>query len=140
MLKENICRIARELYEDAVANRRHLHANPELSFKEYNTSAFVAGKLTGLNIPFEKKADTGIVALLKGTKSDSDQVIALRADMDALPITEANDVVYKSKNPGVMHACGHDMHTSSLLSTASFLNQIKSEFSGNIKFIFQPGE
>lgn len=140
MLKENICRIARELYEDAVANRRHLHANPELSFKEYNTSAFVAGRLTELNIPFEKKADTGIVALLKGTKSDSDQVIALRADMDALPITEANDVVYKSKNPGVMHACGHDMHTSSLLATASILNQIKSEFSGTIKFIFQPGE
>lgn len=140
MLKEDIRRIARELHEDAVANRRHLHANPELSFKEYNTSAFVAKKLTELDIPFEKKADTGVVALLKGTKSDSDQIIALRADMDALPITEANDVDYKSQNPGVMHACGHDMHTSSLLATVSILNQLKSEFSGTIKFIFQPGE
>lgn len=140
MLKENICRIARELHKDAVANRRHLHANPELSFKEYNTSAFVAKKITELGIAFEKKADTGIVALLKGSKSDSDQVIALRADMDALPITEANDVDYKSQNPGVMHACGHDMHTSSLLATANILNQLKSEFSGTIKFIFQPGE
>ena len=140
MLKENIRRIAKELHEDVVANRRHLHANPELSFKEYNTSAFVAKKLTELDIPFEKKADTGIVALLKGGKSDSEKIIALRADMDALPITEANDVDYKSQNPGVMHACGHDMHTSSLLATVSILNQLKSEFSGTVKFIFQPGE
>jgi amidohydrolase len=140
MLKEDIRCIARELHEAAVTNRRYLHSHPELSFKEYNTSAFVAKKLTELEIPFEKKADTGIVALLKGMKSDSDRVIALRADMDALPITEANDVPYKSQNPGVMHACGHDMHTASLLATANILKHLKSEFSGIIKFIFQPGE
>jgi amidohydrolase len=140
MLKETICRIASELSEDAVANRRYLHANPELSFKEYNTSSFVANKLTGLEIPFEKKAGTGIVALLKGTKAASEQVIALRADMDALPITEANDVPYKSRNPGVMHACGHDVHSSSLLATAGILSLLKSKFSGTVKFIFQPAE
>jgi len=140
MLKENIRRIAKGLHKEAVTNRRYLHTHPELSFKEYNTSAFVAGKLTELGIPFEKKADTGIVALLEGTQSISDQIIALRADMDALPITEANEVSYKSQNPGVMHACGHDMHTSSLLATAGILSRLKSEFSGAVKFIFQPGE
>jgi amidohydrolase len=140
MLKEKIRTLAKELHAEAVMHRRYLHAHPELSFKEYNTSAFVAEKLTELEIPFEKKADTGIVALLKGTKSDSDEVIALRADMDALPITEANEVAYKSQNPGVMHACGHDMHTSSLLATANILSHLKPGFSGTIKFIFQPGE
>ncbi len=140
MLKEKIQILAKELHHVTIMNRRQLHSHPELSFKEFKTSAFVAGKLTKLGIQFEKKADTGIVALLKGAKSASDQIIALRADMDALPITETNDVSYKSQNPGVMHACGHDMHTSSLLATANILNQLKSEFSGTVKLIFQPGE
>lgn len=140
MLKEKIHRLAKELHEETVAHRRYLHTHPELSFKEYNTSAFVAEKLKALGISFEKKADTGIVAHLTGTKSDSDEVIALRADMDALPIKEANEVAYKSQNDGVMHACGHDMHTSSLLATANILNHLQSEFSGTVKFIFQPGE
>ncbi|MEO8960848.1 MAG: M20 family metallopeptidase [Ginsengibacter sp.] len=140
MLKEKIQSLAKGLHSVTVTHRRHLHSHPELSFKEYNTSAFVSEKLTELGIPFEKKGDTGIVALLKGTKSDSDQIIALRADMDALPITETNDVSYKSQNTGVMHACGHDMHTSSLLATATILNHLQSEFSGTVKFIFQPGE
>ena len=140
MLKENILQLAASLFDETVANRRHLHAWPELSFQEYKTSEFVAKKLTDLKIPFEKKANTGIVALLEGAQSSSQQVVALRADMDALPIEEANEVSYKSKNKGVMHACGHDVHTSSLLAVAAILNQLKAEFSGTVKFIFQPAE
>ncbi|HEY0899682.1 MAG TPA: M20 family metallopeptidase, partial [Sphingobacteriaceae bacterium] len=115
------------------------HANPELSFHEHETSAFVASKLDALGIPYSKMADTGIVALIKG-HLPSDNVIALRADMDALPILEANDVSYKSKNEGVMHACGHDVHTSSLLGTAAILRQLKDDFGGTVKLIFQPAE
>jgi amidohydrolase len=84
-------------------------------------------------------ADTGLVGLIKGDKP-SDKVVALRADMDALPITEANDVPYKSQNVGIMHACGHDVHTSSLLGVAKILTSLKSEFAGTIKLIFQPAE
>lgn len=140
MLKEKIRDIARSLQDKAVATRRHLHAHPELSFVEENTCAFVAGKLDALGIPYQKMANTGLVALLQGTKGPSDQVVALRADMDALPITELNDVPYKSQNPGVMHACGHDVHTTSLLGVAEILQQLRHTFSGTVKFIFQPGE
>jgi amidohydrolase len=122
-----------------VANRRHLHSHPELSFHETETSAFVANKLKELGLEYQIMANTGLVALIKGEKS-SDQVVALRADMDALPINEANDVPYKSQNPGVMHACGHDVHTSSLLGVAKILTSLKSEFGGTIKLIFQPAE
>lgn len=139
MLVQKIKALAAQHHEETVKTRRHIHANPELSFQEYKTSEFVASKLSELGIPFQKMADTGLVALLKGDKP-SDKVIALRADMDALPILEANNVDYKSKNEGVMHACGHDVHTSSLLSTAKILSELKSEFSGTVKFIFQPAE
>lgn len=140
MLREKIRQLASEAHASAVANRRHLHTYPELSFEEHKTIAFIAERLKALEIPFEMKTDTGIVALLQGTQSVSDQVIALRADIDALPIHELNEVEYKSRNEGVMHACGHDMHTSSLLATAGILNRMKQEFSGTVKFIFQPGE
>lgn len=139
MLKDKITRLAEQIHGNVVENRRHLHANPELSFHEYETSAFVAGKLDELGISYSKMANTGLVALIKGSKP-SDAVVALRADMDALPIAEANDVVYKSKNPGVMHACGHDVHTSSLLGTAKILTELKDEFAGTVKLIFQPAE
>ncbi len=139
MLKNKITQLAEQIHGNVVENRRHLHANPELSFHEYETSAFVAKKLDELGIGYEKMANTGLVALIKGSKP-SDAVVALRADMDALPITEANDVVYKSKNPGVMHACGHDVHTSSLLGTAKILTELKDEFAGTVKLIFQPAE
>ncbi len=138
-MKEKIQQLARNIFNDVVANRRHIHANPELSFNEYNTSAFVAAKLDELGISYQKMADTGLVALIKGNKP-SDKVIALRGDMDALPIIEANDVPYKSKNEGVMHACGHDVHTSSLLGTAKILSELKDDFGGTVKFIFQPAE
>jgi len=139
MLKDKITRLAEQIHSDVVDNRRHLHANPELSFHEYETSAFVAGKLDELGISYQKMANTGLVALIKGAKP-SDAVVALRADMDALPILEANDVSYKSTKPGVMHACGHDVHTSSLLGTAKILTELKDEFAGTVKLIFQPAE
>lgn len=140
MLKEKIRDIARSLQDKAVATRRHLHANPELSFMEEKTAAFLAAKLDALGIPYERMAGTGLVAIMEGTKGPSDAVIALRADIDALPITELNDVPYKSQSPGVMHACGHDVHTTSLLGVAEILLQLRHEFSGQVKFIFQPGE
>ena len=139
MLKDEIQQLAKEISNSVIENRRHLHAHPELSFYEYETSAFIKKKLDDLGIPWKAMANTGLVALIKGEKT-SDQVIALRADMDALPITEANNVEYISQNKNVMHACGHDAHTSSLLGTAKILQSIKSKFGGTVKLIFQPGE
>jgi amidohydrolase len=139
MLKDKVQALAESTHAEVVEIRRHLHAHPELSFSEYETSAFVKKQLDLLGIEWSPLADTGIVALLKGDMP-SESVIALRADMDALPITEANDVPYKSQNTGVMHACGHDVHTSSLLGVAKVLSQLKSEFGGTVKFIFQPAE
>ena len=116
--------------------REHLHANPELSFKEEETSAFVASKLEAMGIPFEKGvAGTGIVALIKGRNPEK-QCLALRADLDALPIVEENDVPYKSKIEGVMHACGHDVHTTCLLGAAKVIQHLKEEFEGTVKLIF----
>lgn len=139
MLIDEIRQHANNNTDTVVQDRRHLHANPELSFHEYETSSFVKARLDEMNIPWQPMAGTGIVALLKGEKS-SDRVIALRADMDALSIKEANDVPYASKNEGVMHACGHDVHTSSLIGTARILQSIKHKFGGTVKLIFQPGE
>lgn len=139
MIKEQIQALSQKIFEEVVANRRHLHTHPELSFQETATSAFIAGKLDELGLSYQKMADNGLVALIKGEKP-SDKVVALRGDMDALPITETNDVPYKSKNVGVMHACGHDVHTSSLLGTAKILTELKSQFGGTIKLIFQPAE
>jgi amidohydrolase len=139
MIKEQIQQLSKNIYKDVVANRRHLHSHPELSFHEVETSAFVAARLDELGLQYQRMADNGLVALIKGEKP-SDKVIALRADMDALPILEVNDVPYKSQNAGVMHACGHDVHTSSLLGTAKILTALKSEFGGTIKLIFQPAE
>ena len=138
-LKETIKQLAQENVDEVVATRRHLHANPELSFEEYKTSQYVANKLDEYGIAHENLANTGLVAIIKGKNPDK-KVIALRGDMDALPIIEANEVSYKSKNEGVMHACGHDVHTSSLLGTAKILQAIKEDFEGSIKLIFQPGE
>jgi len=138
-LKDKISRLAQDIHAEVVGNRRHLHAHPELSFQEYETSAFVKSKLDELGISYQNMADTGIVALITGSKP-SDSVVALRADMDALPILEANEVPYRSTKEGVMHACGHDVHTSSLLGTAKILTKLKDEFAGTVKLIFQPAE
>ena len=139
MLKERIKELSANIFGQVVDNRRYLHANPELSFNEYNTSQFVKNTLDSLGIEWTPIANTGVVAIIKGEKI-SDSIVALRADMDALPIIEANEVSYRSGNAGVMHACGHDAHTSSLLGTATILQQIRSEFGGTIKLIFQPAE
>jgi amidohydrolase len=140
MLKDKIKELAKAYKDEVISNRRHLHANPELSYLEFQTAAFVKEKLENLGImTIEQKATTGCSALIEG-KNPTKKVIALRADMDALPIIEANDVPYKSRNPGVMHACGHDAHTASLLGAAKILQEVKDQFEGTIKLIFQPGE
>jgi len=138
-MKEKIQELSAKIYNDVVRYRHHIHANPELSFKEFQTSLFIKDKLTKWGIEFTDMANTGIVGLIKG-KIPSENIIALRADMDALPIHEANDKPYRSKNQGVMHACGHDVHSSSLLGTAYILNELKDEFAGTIKLVFQPAE
>lgn len=138
-MQEKIKALAKKYFAEFVAVRHHLHANPELSYQEFETSKFVQGKLTELGIPFEVKATTGVVGLIKGKNPDS-RIIALRADMDALPIKEENEVPYKSKNEGVMHACGHDVHTTCLLGAAKILTELKDEWEGTIKLVFQPGE
>lgn len=138
--KDNVKKLARDYFPDVLNLRRHLHANPELSFKEYETSKYVKTELERIGITkVEAKADTGWVALIEG-KNPEKKTVALRADMDALPITEQNDVSYKSKNDGVMHACGHDVHTSCLLGAARILFELKHEFEGTVKLLFQPGE
>jgi amidohydrolase len=137
-LIEDIKKLSKENFTKVLEIRRHLHANPELSFKEVNTAKFVEAVLERLGIPTVRIAKTGVVCTIYGKKSG--KVIALRADMDALPIEEKNDVPYKSKNVGVMHACGHDVHTSSLLGTAMILNALKDKWNGTVKLIFQPGE
>ena len=139
MLKEKIRQLAKQYAPETIDIRRHLHAHPELSYKEFETSAFVQEKLKDLGIPFEIKATTGVVGLIKG-KNPGKRVIALRADMDALPIKEENSVSYRSQNEGVMHACGHDAHTSILLGASKILQELKSEWEGTVKLIFQPGE
>ncbi|WP_026333430.1 MULTISPECIES: M20 metallopeptidase family protein [Rhodonellum] len=140
MLKNRIKSLAQEFKTEIISNRRHLHAHPELSFQEHNTAAFVEAQLQSYGISeMERKAETGIVVLIKGKNPDK-KTVALRGDMDALPIVEQNDVPYKSIHPGVMHACGHDVHTASLLGVAKILNEIKDQFEGTVKLIFQPGE
>ncbi|HNM26914.1 MAG TPA: M20 family metallopeptidase, partial [Saprospiraceae bacterium] len=139
-MKDLIRQFARDYHAEAVTIRRHLHAHPELSFQEHNTSRYVAERLQALGIEYRSGiAGTGIVALIKG-KNPKKRVVALRADMDALPIREANNVPYKSQNEGVMHACGHDVHTASLLGVAHILHQLRDRFEGVVKCIFQPGE
>jgi amidohydrolase len=139
MLLSDIRQLAAERLTSAVADRRHLHAHPELSFSEKETSAFIKARLDSLGIPWTGMADTGVVGTIKGAQS-SDRLIALRADMDALPITELNTIDYISRNEGVMHACGHDAHTASLLATAGILQSLRARWAGTVRLIFQPAE
>ena len=139
MLKEQIKDLAAKYSDEFIEVRRHLHANPELSYQEFETSKFVQGKLSSFGIPYEIMAETGVVGLIKG-KNPGSRIVALRADMDALPIQEENNIKYKSTHPGVMHACGHDAHTTILLGAAKILNEIKDNWEGTVKLVFQPGE
>lgn len=139
MLQSQIKQLATQFAPEIISIRQHLHAHPELSYKEFETSKFVQAQLTAMGIPFQIMATTGVVGLIKGKNPDK-RIIALRADMDALPIKEENDITYKSQNDGVMHACGHDVHTSILLGAAKILNQLKDNWEGTVKLVFQPGE
>ncbi|MEM0998683.1 MAG: M20 family metallopeptidase [Bacteroidota bacterium] len=139
-LKSSLQDRARAIHTDVVALRRTLHANPELAFEEYETAALVQRELDALGIRYDAEvAKTGVVGYIDGGK-EGGKTIALRGDMDALPIVEANEVDYVSQNPGKMHACGHDVHTSSLLGTAKLLQEHRDEFAGTIKLFFQPSE
>ena len=137
---DRIKQLSSNYFKEINEIREHLHANPELSFKEHNTSKYVQRKLTEYGIEFQAGyVETGIIGLIKG-KNPTSKSIALRGDMDALPIIEDSSAAYCSKNKGVMHACGHDVHTSCLLGAAKILKQLENEFEGTIKLIFQPGE
>jgi amidohydrolase len=136
---EKIKALATQYAPALIEVRHHLHAHPELSYQEFETSKFIQQQLKELGIPFEIKATTGVVGMIKG-KNPGKRIIALRADIDALPIKEENNVPYKSQNDGVMHACGHDVHTTCLLGAAQILNDLKTEWEGTVKLIFQPGE
>jgi len=138
-LLQQVKKLSKKYADEFIEIRHHLHAHPELSYKEFETSKFIQQKLTELKIPFEVKATTGVIGLIKG-KNPTKRVVALRGDMDALPITEENNIAYKSTNPGIMHACGHDVHTTCLLGAAKILNELKDEWEGTVKLIFQPGE
>lgn len=140
MLSQKVRDLASAMKAELVAIRRHLHAHPELSYKEHNTADYVSGQLKATGLEHSRMSVTGITGILKGRKPGNGPVIALRADMDALPIHELNEVPYKSANQGVMHACGHDFHITSLLGTLRILKELESEFSGEVKFIFQPAE
>jgi amidohydrolase len=140
MLKARIHQLANEVFDTVVEFRREMHQNPELSFQEFETQKRISNHLAQIGITdVTTCANTGLIALIKGQNPDK-KTIALRADIDALPILEQNDVTYKSQNDGVMHACGHDVHTSSLLGAAQILNEIKDDLEGTIKLVFQPGE
>jgi amidohydrolase len=139
MLLDKIKALSADILAETIQIRRHLHQRPELSFQEHNTAAYIKSQLDLLDIPWRPIANTGVLAMIEGQSPDFNTV-ALRADIDALPIHELNTVDYASKNPGVMHACGHDFHTSSLLGTARILQQCKNDFKGTVKLLFQPGE
>lgn len=139
-LKETILKLAEQNFPETIAIRRHIHQHPELSFQEYSTSAFICSKLSEWNIEHQNNiVSTGVVAYIKG-KNPGKRLLALRADMDALPIREENNLPYKSQNEGVMHACGHDVHSASLLGAARILKMLEPELEGTVMLIFQPGE
>jgi len=139
MLANQIKELAHQLAPSFVEVRRHLHAHPELSYQEVQTSAYVQAQLKKMGIPFQVMSSTGVVGIIEGNNPNS-RILALRADMDALPIEEKNEVTYRSVNLGVMHACGHDVHTSVLLGAAQILFDLRNQWSGTVKLIFQPGE
>jgi len=141
LLKKRIIAGAQALLPELVRDRRHIHKHPELSYAEHETAAFVSRKLADLGIEHETGiAGTGIVGIIRGEKTSGGLTLALRADMDALPIVENQGPEYRSLNEGVMHACGHDAHTAILLGTASMLQDMRRDLAGNVLLVFQPGE
>lgn len=136
MDKKSLLQHVNELFPEIVKVRRHIHQNPELSFKEYNTQDFILRTLSEYGIEGKKIAETGVTAII----GQGEDCIALRADIDALPITEETGLPFASQNDGVMHACGHDMHTSMLLGAAIILKKNEDKLTKKVKLIFQPGE
>ncbi len=139
MLKNKVEELVDKYLDEVISIRRYLHQNPELSLKEFKTSEFVAKELNKLGLPVQRGIENnGVVSNLNIGKGE--KTLMLRADMDALPIQEETNFEFKSNNPGVMHACGHDVHTAILLGVIKILNEIKDEINGNVKFVFQPAE
>lgn len=139
-MKNTIIQLSNQIEENIISIYRPLHQYPELSFQEKETAAFIEKILQKADISYHKRiGGYGILARIDG-KEKGKHVIALRADMDALPIEEKNQIEYRSKIPHVMPACGHDAHTACLLGTALIMNQIRNQFGGTILFVFQPGE
>ncbi len=139
LLKDKIRILATKLSPEYIGIRQYLHTQPELSYQEYETADFICKQLDAYGVPYKRMATTGVIGIIEG-KNPSRKTIALRGDMDALPIEEANNITYKSQRPGIMHACGHDVHTTCLLGAARILNELRSEWEGSVKLIFQPGE
>ncbi len=139
MLKKKILQLSEKVFPEIVKHRRHLHQNPELSFQEYKTSQYIETLLKKWKIPYQKIANTGFIATL-GTRHKNQPCIALRADIDALPIQEKNKCSYASVVPNVMHACGHDVHTACALAVIQVLKQMENHLHGCVKIFFQPGE
>lgn len=140
-LRSKIIELSNQYHSEMVATRRYLHQHPEVSYKEFETTKFIKSKLDDLGIPYESPLETGCVGILKGGK-ESDRVIALRADIDALAMEEegGKKKEFFSKNPGAAHCCGHDAHTSNLLGVAKILTELKEELEGTVLLVFQPGE
>ena len=139
-MKQKIKALSESLFEETRTIRRHLHKHPELSYQEHQTTAYIRQQVEALGLPvFTQYSDTGLVTKIEG-QNPGTKSVAIRADIDALPITEQNDTVYKSENPGVMHACGHDVHTASLLSAIKILTILRKTFEGTVWCIFQPAE
>ncbi|MBC7425533.1 MAG: amidohydrolase [Bacteroidia bacterium] len=138
-IESEIRTLAKQGFDGTLAHRREIHSNPELSFAEHNTAAYIENELQLLGLKTNRIGITGVWAIIEGEAGDG-PVVGLRADLDALPITENNSKEYISKNKGVMHACGHDVHSASLLGAAAILVKIKSKLKGKVKLIFQPGE
>lgn len=138
----NDCYIKNEIEKlepELIEMRRHIHQYPELGLEEYKTAEYVSKILFNMDIEVQTGvAKTGVVGILRGAKPG--KTVALRADMDALPIQEKTGLPFASARPGIMHACGHDIHTASLLGTAMVLSKLRSELAGSVKFIFQPAE
>jgi hippurate hydrolase len=141
LLREQILREAENLLPEIVEIRRHVHQHPELSYAEHETAAFISSKLDVMGIEHRSGiAGTGIVGFIRGEGAGRGLTIGLRADMDALPISEAGESEYRSWNEGVMHACGHDAHIAMLLGSAGIIKNLRKEFAGTVLLVFQPGE
>ncbi len=139
-MQNKIIRIRDQIFNEIKEIRRHIHKNPELSFKEEKTSRFICDKLDEYGIEYKTGLiDTGVLGSIEGNSPDG-RIVALRADMDALPVDESTNLPFKSVHKGVMHACGHDIHMACLLGAAKILNEIKADFNGKVKLVFQPGE